>query len=355
MPAKYIQLADTLRLAIYEGNFRNSNRLPTEQQLVEQFGVSRQTVRKALEVLTHEQLIQRRQGSGSIILDPKATSTSNTIAVIVGHVNDYIFPSLLMDAQQVLRGYNYSTLVYSTDNRVEREREVLQQLLEHPVRGLIIECAKSALPNPNLDLFARLERSGLPIVCLHGKHAPLKYPCIQDDNEAGGYIATRHLLERGHTKIGGIFKSDDNQGLERYAGMMNALRDAHCSFCEDMIFWYDTCQRHDLLEYTSTQWLESIVDHLTQRCTAVVCYNDEVAYRLLQALHKRSISVPRQLAVVSFDNSYYSSMSDVGLTSLAHNTGKMGRIAAEALLELIHGRPAQSQHLPWKLIQRGSS
>ena len=68
MSAKYIQMANALRTAISEGEYKSASRLPTEQQLMQQFSVSRQTVRNALEILTKEGLIQRRQGSGTCLL-----------------------------------------------------------------------------------------------------------------------------------------------------------------------------------------------------------------------------------------------------------------------------------------------
>ena len=74
MPAKYIQMSNTLRTAITEGEYKSGSRLPTEQQLMEQFSVSRQTVRNALEILTKEGLIQRRQGSGTVVLEQKQKS-----------------------------------------------------------------------------------------------------------------------------------------------------------------------------------------------------------------------------------------------------------------------------------------
>lgn len=184
MPAKYIQMSNTLRTAITEGEYKSGSRLPTEQQLMEQFGVSRQTVRNALEILTKEGLIQRRQGSGTVVLEQKPKSENNTIAIVISFANSYIFPSLLMDAQQVLLENGFSALVYGTDNQFEKERKILLQLLEHPVRGMIVEGTKSALPNPNLDLYRQLRDSGVPIVFLHSCYPELSCPVIRDDDEA---------------------------------------------------------------------------------------------------------------------------------------------------------------------------
>lgn len=355
MSAKYIQMANALRAAISEGEYKSASRLPTEQQLMQQFGVSRQTVRNALEILTKEGLIQRRQGSGTVVLEQKPKPENNTIAIVISFANSYIFPSLLMDAQQVLLENGFSALVYGTDNQFEKERRILLQLLEHPVRGMIVEGTKSALPNPNLDLYRQLRDSGVPMVFLHSCYPELPAPVIRDDDESGGYLAAQHLLQKGHTRIGGIFKMDDRQGILRFSGMMQALRDAEVSFQEDSIFWFDTNQRVALVEQGVTGWLEDYAARLTRNCSAVVCYNDEIAYRLLDILLHAGVRVPQEMAIISFDNSHYSSLGAVGLSSLSPDPGRLGSLSAQTILELVRGNAAPSQKLPWKLVTRKST
>lgn len=355
MSAKYIQMANALRTAINEGEYKSTSRLPTEQRLMQQFGVSRQTVRNALEILAREGLIQRRQGSGTVVLEQKPKPENNSIAIVISFANSYIFPSLLMDAQQVLLENGFSALVYGTDNLFEKERRILLQLLEHPVRGVLVEGTKSVLPNPNLDLYRQLRDSGVPIVFLHSCYPELSCPVIRDDDESGGYLAAQHLLQKGHTRIGGIFKMDDRQGILRFSGMMHALRDAGVPFPEESVFWFDSNQRVSLVEQSAAGWLEEYAAQLVQRCTAVVCYNDEIAYRLLDILLHNGVRVPQQMAIISFDNSHYSSLGAVGLTSLAPDSGRLGSLAAQAVLEQVRGGQVQSQKLPWKLVTRKST
>ena len=94
---------------------------------------------------------------------------------------------------------------------------------------------------------------------------------------------------------------------------------------------------------------------LLKGCTAVVCYNDQVAYPLMDLLLTKHIAVPEQMAVVSFDNSFYSNLSTCRITSLSHGNYNVGRIAAEALMELLEGRQAHSQTVPWVLMEKESS
>lgn len=354
MAIKYIQLAAVLRTNIREGVYGAEGRLPTEMQLAAQHNVSRQTVRQALALLASEGLIEKRQGSGSHILDSTAQAAGNNIAVVTSYVNDYRFPSLFQNVQNILDRNNYSTLVYSTQNQTSREREILQTLLEHPVRGLLMEGVKTALPNPNLDLYQRLKRSGIPMVFLHGCPAGLNAVCISDDNETGGYHAVQYLLEKGHTNIGGLFKSDDLSGHQRYLGFQSALRDRGLPFPDERIFWYSTGDRHALLELGQNHWLTRFLPVIRKECTAVVCQSDEIAYPLIQLLLAAGIHVPRDVSVISFDNSYYSDMGAVSITSFAGNSGKMGRLAAQALLDQIRGKPSHSQLVDWQLVEKNS-
>lgn len=74
-------------------------------------------------------------------------------------------------------------------------------------------------------------------------------------------------------------------------------------------------------------------------CTAVVCYNDEIAFHLIRTLLRAGKRVPEDIAVVSFDNSYYSTFGPVSITSAGHDPHAMGHAAAENLLSQIRRQP----------------
>ena len=82
--------------------------------------------------------------------------------------------------------------------------------------------------------------------------------------------------------------------------------------------------------------------------------NDEIAYFLEQQLHRRGLSVPADVALVSFDNSNYSELAPVPITSLSHGGENTGRTAAQMMLRLLHGEYCQSVQVPWELVERQS-
>ena len=131
MAPKYCFVADTLRLEIANGQYSDSQMLPTEQQLCQRFQSSRQTVRRALSVLEEEKLITRRQGSGSRLRESSREEalSDRSIVVMSTYISDYIFPRLLQGMEGVLTAHGSAPLLYATQNQVATERKILQTLL----------------------------------------------------------------------------------------------------------------------------------------------------------------------------------------------------------------------------------
>lgn len=350
---KYQTLADRLREELNRNSGRQGWKLPTEHELAQRYQLSRQTVRHALRLLEEEGLIHRRQGSGSYTTGLSPSTAPRQIAVVASYLDDYIFPSILHDANRIFSSSGYSTAIHATENQISREREILQRLLAEPVSGLLIEGVKTALPTPNLDLYQRLRQTGMPIVFMHGVYQELSNAvCVADDNYGGGYKLAKYLIGKGHTELAGMFKSDDAQGPQRYSGVLSAIRDAGLPIRDRYFAWFDTEDRRRLKEQRD-QFLQDFVQNRMNDATAVVCYNDEIAFHLVRVLLASGRRVPEDVAVVSFDNSYLSQLGPVPLTSLGHRS-RTGQVAAEHLTALLRGETVSSKFLEWDITPRSS-
>ena len=356
MALKYKSLADRILEEIRQQEWKAGRRLPTEAELSQRFGVSRQTVRRALQLLAEEGVVQSRQGSGTYATGLARASQTRQVAVISSFLDDYIFPTILHDAQSVFAAEGYSTLIFATENQISREREILQQLLAQPVGGILVEGSKTALPNPNSDLYQQLRGTGVPMVFLHRAYAELPgIPCVSDDNYGGGYKLAQYLIDKGHRRIGGIFKSDDVQGPQRYHGSVSAIRDQGLMISDRRFCWYDTQDRLEMMEQQGGALLRRFLTERLDDVSAVICYNDEVAFHLIRELLAMGRRVPEDMAVVSFDNSYYSQIGPIHITSLWHRHSRMGQAAAEELIHILRGQQGTSRSLDWELMERGSS
>lgn len=354
MNPKYQVVADALRTGILEGRYQKS--LPTEQALCGEFQVSRQTVRQALSILEQEKLIDRRQGSGSHIREPEDTQARRklSIAVITTYISDYIFPSILREIEAVCSENSSVPLLFATQNQFSNERKILQTLLGmEQLDGILVEGTKTGLPNPNIRLYQMLIEKGIPLVFFHGNYEQLSDSLsVLDDNAAGSRMLVQYLYNRGHRRIAGIFKHDDIQGRQRFSGYMDAIQEFGLPIEDDTVLWYSTEQKERFLK---DGFAETSVNELLSRCSAVICYNDEIAARVAAHLLKNGLSVPGDIAIASFDNSTYSEMSYPRITSLSHGQYNVGRLAAELLFRRLRGEECSSELAPWVLIEKDST
>lgn len=347
---KYEMLSVELKEGIRSGKYPEGKSLPTEEELSSSYSMSRQTVRKALQILVNEDLIVKRQGSGSVVKGKGSAQRSHIIAVIATYIDDYIFPGQLSAVESVLSANGYTPVIAATGNRVCSERTILEDFLNKPIDGFLIEGTKTAMPNPNFDLYARLFKRRLPVVFFNSYYPELQGSIsVCADNRSGGYELVNYLIGKGHEKIAGCFKSDDIQGHQRYMGYISALRDAGKLIDDEKVIWYTTESKESMFENP-----DSLLSRMGDS-TAVVCYNDDIAFRLIRILGQYGKRIPEDIAVASFDNSNFSEISPVRITSMSYDDRNIGQIAAAKLIDLLNGKKVTSEAVPWTLAEKEST
>lgn len=364
MAIKYKWLAEKIRTLIKKLHDSGIDKLPTEAELGSRYRVSRQTVRQALLILEEEGIIEKRRGSGSYITGRFLSASTNIIAILLTTDSDYIYPALVQDLQSTLMQNSYSSQVFVTENRTDKEREYLLSLLNKKNRplGLIVEGCKSAFPNPNLDLYRRLMQEGVPVLFLHNQYQDLPGSIsIRSNDYQGAAELVKYLYEEGHRYIAAAFPADDLQGHDRYRGFIETMRSFDLPIDDDYVGWFYRSDLIDIEKKRDTIFLRKLIDQvkLVLRSsipfTAVICFNDEIAYFLVRELKKIGVSVPTDCAIVSFDNSYLATTSIPPITSMGHPGHLLGKTAAEKMIELIRGKTVQSTTIDWKLNKRESS
>ncbi len=309
-------------------------KLPSEHALMEQFNVSRNTIRQAFAELTSMGMIYKEQGKGTFSkYTPKNRNEKSLVAVISTYISDYIFPDIIFGIEEVLSAEGYSMLLSNTNNNKEKETQFLKNILQHDVVGLIIEPTRSALANINLPLFEELRQKGVKTVFINACYPDVPSSSVLLDDERGGFIATEYLLQLGHSRIAGIFKKDDIQGLKRREGYQSALLQYGATPDSALILEYETNNEH-IHPYMLTKTLLRRPD----RPTAFVCYNDNIATMVIKAIRDSGLSVPGDISVVGFDDSKKAIESDVKLTTVVHPKSEMGRQAASFLIDMLDDR-----------------
>lgn len=337
---KYMELVDWVKEQIDQGTFIPGHKMSSENEMVTMFGVSRQTVRRALTELEREGIIESRRGSGTyinnIFNEQKLKNTMN-VAVITTYVEEYIFPTIIQEIEHVVSEKGYMIQMAFSHNLSKKERLVLQNILDKQlVDGIIVEPIKSGLPNFNKDLYEEIIKRKIPTLFLNSYYDDIELPHVSLDDKKAGKMVTEYLLSCGHKQIAGIFKLDDGQGHRRYEGYVEAMTQAGLPIQDEHILWLDTEDVNDLKSDGKR------VMRRVKNCTACVCYNDVVANKLLSICKKNNLIVPDDLSIMGIDNSDVARLSEVPLTTVNNPLRELGQIAGETILKLMNGEEQQT-------------
>ncbi|MCD9020878.1 GntR family transcriptional regulator [Cohnella silvisoli] len=354
---KYLQLKEEILSWIAGGRYRPGDKLPSENELAEQFSLSRQTVRQSIGELVQEGWLTREQGKGTFVsrlsADRRSSSGNRTVGIITTSISDYIFPSIVRGVEAALKNKGYRLLLSSTDHRKDRERESLEMMLSHSVCGLIVEPTKSAEGNPNFDNYLAIEDHGIPMLMINESYPDLEYPSVRVDDDAGGLMAANYVLELGHRRVAGFFKTDDLQGVRRMKGFIRACREYHLPADASTIIRYSTEDKGERPQSMLRELLTS-----ESPPTAIVCYNDQLAVSLLDTIRDLGLRIPEDLSIIGYDDSFLATATEIKLTTIEHPKSALGEKAATLLIEQLEKGtipPNKETLYPPKLIVRQST
>ena len=381
MAIKYKWLIEQLREIISDSIQKGINKLPTEQELAVRYRVSRQTVRAALAVLEDEREIRRIKGSGAYITGLSSLEDRNIVGILIPDEQQYEYPALINDIRVTLAAEGFSCKVYPTHNHVNLERQILQFLLKSPLRALIVEPVKSALPSPNTELYQKLIQKGTSILFLGCAYPQLsQIPVIYEDNLYGAGLLVQSLVEKGHSSIAGIFQMDDQRGHERYQGFLDAMQNQGLTVPDRNICWYTTQELDDFRQSRDISFLKKFLERITPDCTAFICEDDFIAWLLWEELALgNTLALKREkriathaplssslqntgftaasaihsfeptIALATFNTSYLTTSGLLRATTLTHSAHQPGTLAAQMSISKLKGLPVSSQEVPWQL------
>lgn len=351
---KYMEIYNWIKLRIEKRELNPGDKIYSENELMQMFSVSRQTVRHAISRLEFDHLVVRKRGSGTYI---NGTHTygdreihTKQLAVVTTYIDEYIFPKIIKSIEKEVFEEGYSIQIASTHNSIETERMILSKLVgENMISGLIIEAVRSALPNPNIYLYKELIKQGIPVAFLNTYYPELNVPHVSMDDRLAGKAATKYLIEKGHRNIGAIFKADDGQGHLRYIGYMEALIEAGIEIREENILWIVTGDVEDM-KNEKNRYLKRL-----RNMTACVCYNDTVAFELIKVCLSSGISVPENLSVMGIDDADSSKNFIIPLSTVHNPLQKVGKLSAQLIMRMIKGQKVdESYELKAAIVERKS-
>lgn len=325
---------------IKSGRLTPGDKLPPEPELARQYGVSRVTVGRALKMLEDINLIYRIKKSGTFINGKKSASTAQRIVPIILPFEESLNFGIIEGAQNYALMHNCFTPFFNTNNIAKREQEILLNILNMNVDGLICyPCSLFA----NMDLFAQCRTKGLPLVFLDRMTEGVKAPLITCNNEKGMFDVVESLIADGHREIG-YFMVDEHMFIserERFRGYMEALIRHNIPIRREFIF--RTQERIHESELTPNKrsenfykYTQSVGQELLQmdkKPTAICCVNDVSAISLQQMFYRMDDPQLKAITVTGFDNL----RQNGSFTTVQQDFHELGRTAVMTVLHMIDG------------------
>jgi LacI family repressor for deo operon, udp, cdd, tsx, nupC, and nupG len=251
---------------------------------------------------------------------------TQAIGLVVTTITDPFIAEVVEAIENTALDDGYTVILASSKAEPDREIAAVEMLRSKRVDGVIVTSSRvGALYQDHLD------RLRVPVVLLNShstQSGPYTYS-ITVNNRHGACLATDHLIQLGHRRIayvtGPANHSDD---LERLAGYRQTLSEARIRSDRALV----VAGSGDAGGGERALPRLMALDHPP---SAVFCYNDMTAIGLMRAARHMGLSVPRDLAVVGFDDIPFASYVTPALTTIAQPKAEMGRVAMEMVLAVM--------------------
>lgn len=251
---------------------------------------------------------------------------TRTFGMLVTTSTNPFFGEVVKGVERRCYEQGYNLILCNTEGDLERMRANLDTLLQKRVDGLLLMC--SEVDGQAFDLFARHQ----PVPTVVMDWGPIDFPSdkIQDNSHHGGYLATRHLIEQGHTAIGCLTGPLDKlTAQQRLSGYIQAMEEAGLGINKQWI-------ASGNFECEGGEIAFNEVYARGKLPTAFFICNDMMAMGVINTASKRGIKVPDDLSIVGYDDIKLAKYVTPSLTTIHQPKHRLGQQAVDVLLEKIN-------------------
>ena len=277
------------------------------------------------------------------------TRKTQAIGVVVSDITNPFFATLVRGAEDAAIEAGYSLIVCNSDETPEKEDLYVRLLWRRRMDGLLIAPVRDGASSAVQEL----ARRQMPFVFIDRRAKGIQADAVLSDNVGGAYLATRHLIDRGHERIGivaGIRGATTTE--ERLLGYRRALDEAGIPFEEELVAWGG---------YRVDGGRKAAADLLSLEATptAIFSTNNLMTLGVLQELSRRGVVIPKEMAVVSFDDLEWAELIQPPLTAVVQQPYEIGKQAVKLLLARLgsQDKPGEAQEIrvPVQLKIRGTT
>ncbi len=269
----------------------------------------------------------------NVLASALRASHSYNIGVIVPDIQNPVYGSFYKGIETVCRQFNYTISLFNSNENVEDEERAVNTMISHQMDGVILFPTYQSQPN-----MAVLQSNGIPYIALARYIRGENLPLVAGDDKRGGYVAGEYLLGKGYTEFIVISGPHVISSFEdRYRGFIRCLQEHGMDESRAQLFqiaptWEEA--------YALTKRLGNVC-----RGKAVFAFSDFMAMGSIKALREMGLRVPRDVAIMGYDNVEDSNIINPSLTTVDIRATELGQISARRLLECIHDPKKHSAYI----------
>ena len=274
-----------------------------------------------------------------------ASNRSNSIGILVPELHGPIYGQMMAGIESELRSAGKHVIITTGHSEEDGEKDGIEFLLSRNCDAIVLHV--EAVSD---EYLIELSKGSVPVFLVSRYVEAIKDHCISLNNELGGYLATKTILDAGHSKVAYItghqFKADS---VHRVNGHKRALAEKEIPFDENLFFI------GDYKETGGSAGLKHFIDN-NLSFSALICANDEMASGAMKYAREHGVELPNNLSIIGFDNVIFANYLYPKLTTIDNPVNKMGEMAAKLVLKTVYKQktsPIQNLFEP-QLIYRKS-
>ena len=263
---------------------------------------------------------------------------TDTVGLVLGDISNPYSTELANAVREVLSVRGYNLFICISEHSAKEDITAFESLVDHNVDGIIVATRSNAEGDEHL---LEIVDGDMPVVVVGRDFHHDLVDFVSADNLTGGFEATRHLIDLGHRRIGFIGATLNNKGsLKRLQGYLNAL-EAHDIDIDERLITGRRDAASEVPGYSTERMgyegMKRLLS-LPKRPTAVFARNDFTAVGAMTAIKEAGLSIPKDLAIVGFDDIPLAVHTVPPLTTVRQPMRLQGQLAAEMLVSRIAGK-----------------
>lgn len=345
---KYEKIIEKFRKNIQTKKWQEGARIPSERDLAIDYGVSRITIKKAIECLIEENLLIRyKSRKGTFVYSKKAIDPINLVGVAIDDVSDRFGSTLLRGIEDFLWHKKIHTVICNGDRDFYKVREYFNSLSKNNIDGVIFSPVidESTEFSQNIEIVKLLETQNIPFVLIDRTIPGYTANSVSSNHYESARMITRELISRGHTNILLMKGLDCSSMNERENGYLAAFQEAKIAIQPSLLTQFNDNKLFKKPKKEEVRKIYETLKGLDQSFSAVVVLNNRLLNGFILAMEELNPNWDDDITVGLYDAFSLQAPKPKKLLQIVQPDYEIGKEAARLLLQVIEDASSTTKQI----------